>query len=78
VLEHTDGTSLALLKAFISQNLTVNDVVTKVMKEVGPDKACESKLEYCPIEAGDVTVDPIFWLVLLLKAGKPDCSGRLI
>jgi hypothetical protein len=58
-LEHTDAASLALLKAFINQNLTVNDAVTKVMKEVGPDTACGSKLEYYPNEAGHATVNPI-------------------
>lgn len=54
LLEHTDAASLALLKALVSENLTINDAVAKVMNEVGPDEAYGSKLEYYPKGAGDL------------------------
>ena len=59
-MEHTDEASLALLKAFVSENLTISNAIARVMNEVGPDEAYGSKLEYYPKEAGDLQLNPIF------------------
>lgn len=59
LLEHTDEASLALLEAFVSENLTINEAVAKVMNEVGSDEAYGSRLEYYPKEAGDLQLNPI-------------------
>lgn len=59
LLEHTDVASLALLRALVSEKLTINDAVAEVMNEVGPDEAYGSKLEYYPTDAGDLQLNPI-------------------
>jgi len=51
---HTDGAVFALLKALLTERLTVKEAIKKVMAEVGPDPYYnQSVLIYYPFNAGD-------------------------
>lgn len=58
-LEHADEASLVLLKAFVSENMTISNATAKVMDQVGSDEAYDSKLLYYPNDSGHLKLSPV-------------------
>jgi len=56
---HTDQATATLLQHLIMETQAIKQAVENTMKEVGPDPAYNSQLNYYPLETGDFTIQNI-------------------
>jgi len=54
--DHTDKITTHVLLNLLAKNQTIENAVTKTMREVGPDPTYKSSLLFYPLEAGDYTL----------------------